>query len=208
MASKSIRQPANASDWPDPSARRRVVAYIRPEMQNTPEIIEGLATCGATVMCYAPGIGNDLQRRPQNRQVRFTEHPLQLERLFADADACLSYSPAATVANSLRHAVPQILAPTHIEAYLTARRVEALGAGIVFRGPQTPASAAALLDQFFRNERFKARAAQFADRYRHHNPSTAADDVVRRIERVVAQGSTADWNTPVNRVGNATGSAP
>src|SRR5262249_25672129 len=113
---------------------------------------------------------------------RFYAHPVQFDPLFKDADACVSYAPAATVAHSLLHGVPQLLQPTYLEAHLTARRVEALGAGVVLHGLQTSMTVAATLNQPLTSPQFKTRAREFAARDSHHDAASAADHVVAQIE--------------------------
>lgn len=170
-------------DWPATSDRR-VFAYLRPKMTNFTVLLKGLAAVEASVVCYAPGINNDMRSAINSAKVIFASEPVQVGPLFAKADACLSYSPNGTVTAALLHGVPQLLAPSHVEAQLTANRVEGLGAGMVLRGTQTAYIVASMLDRIMRTDSFKTRARAFAQRYRDFNPTHAVDQVVSRIEEV------------------------
>jgi UDP:flavonoid glycosyltransferase YjiC (YdhE family) len=171
-------------DWPSGATGTRVVAYLRPEMQDVATLLEGLADSGAALVCYAPGLPKETVTRFENAHRIFARRPVQHEHLFAAADACLSYAPAGTVTHSLLSGVPQVLAPLHIESRLTARRVEALGAGVVLYGSQTPGSVASVVHRLTTDNKYRARARAFADRYQDHDPEQAADKIVGCIEEV------------------------
>jgi UDP:flavonoid glycosyltransferase YjiC (YdhE family) len=111
-----------------------------------------------------------------------------LKSLLSEASACVSYSPAGTVAASLLNGVPQLLAPAHVEAQLTAHRVECMGAGITLRGPQTEQSVGSSLQRLLQRLEFKGRAQSFALRYRGFDAAAAASQIVKEIESIASQG--------------------
>ena len=177
-------------DWPSGATGPRVIAYLRPEVRDVTILLEGLAGSGAALVCYAPGLPKETVSRFANAHRIFAPRPVQHERLFAAADACLSYAPAGTVTHSLLSGVPQVLAPLHIETRLTAQRVEALGAGVVLYGSQTPSSVAFVVNRLSTDSHYRARARAFADRYQDHDPEQAADKIVGCIEDVARKNLT------------------
>jgi hypothetical protein len=74
------------------------------------------------------------------------------------------------------------MAPSHVEAQLTAHRVELLGAGVNLRGAQTEERLTNILASLLGNSFFNTRAAAFAQRYREFDPNRAADHIVGDIE--------------------------
>jgi UDP:flavonoid glycosyltransferase YjiC (YdhE family) len=174
-------------DWPQGTARRRVLAYLRPEMHDFAGVLQGLAAADAAVICYAPGASKQMLERFRKSRIVFSQQPVQFGRLFANADACVSYAPAGTVTTSLLRGVPQVLSPTHVESELTAHCVERLGAGIMLRGRQPALSVAAVIHQVCDGGRFKAQAQRFSDKYRDYDPVRVPDEVVMRIEGQVGR---------------------
>lgn len=170
--------------WPQEPAKRRVVAYLRPQMWEFPAMIEGLALTEAAVVCYAPGAPQELLGRVSNSRVVFSDRPVQLGRLFRDADVCFSYGPAGTVTFALLSGVPQVLAPLFLESDLTAQRVESLGAGVMLRRGQTPRSVADAILRVADDGRFRSSARAFADKHRDYDAARVLHEAVRRIEAV------------------------
>ena len=79
------------------------------------------------------------------------------------------------------------MAPSHVEAQLTAHRVESMGAGLTLRGSLTEGQITHALEKLLGNAAFKTPAAQFAERYRDFDPGRAADDIVEDIETLLRQ---------------------
>jgi UDP:flavonoid glycosyltransferase YjiC (YdhE family) len=175
-------------DWPEGVARRRVVAYLRPDMQDFSLVLEGLAATDATVICHAPGASKEMIQRFRKSRILFSQQPVQFKRLFSNADACVSYAPVGTVTAALLGGVPQVLSPVHVESGLTANCAERLGAALVLRGPQTALSVAAAIHQVADGGRFKAHAREFAERYRDYDAAAVADEVVARVESASVVG--------------------
>ena len=168
-------------EWPV-GATPRVFAYLRPETPNVAVILRTLAACGAVVVCYAPGIPQSDTAALRSDKFVLADRPVDLSILRRGANLCVSYAPAATVTTALLAGVPQLMAPSHVEAQLTAHRVEVLGAGLTLRGTVTEQEIMAALNSLLNEPTFKARAGAFAKRYRGFDPNRAADIIVEDIE--------------------------
>jgi UDP:flavonoid glycosyltransferase YjiC (YdhE family) len=173
--------------WPS-GYSERVFAYLRPTTPGLSAILKALAACGAAVVCWAPGVTVELIEPVRRPGFVITSRPVHLKSLLSEASACVSYSPAGTVAASLLNGVPQLLAPAHVEAQLTAHRVECMGAGITLRGPQTEQSVGSSLQRLLQRLEFKGRAQSFALRYRGFDAAAAASQIVKEIESIASQG--------------------
>jgi UDP:flavonoid glycosyltransferase YjiC (YdhE family) len=173
-------------EWPS-GFSERVFAYLRPTTPGLHPILNALAACGAAVVCWAPGVEAELLETLRRPGFVVASRPVHLRSLLTQANLCVSYSPAGTVASSLLHGVPQLLAPQHLEAQLTAHRVECMGAGITLRGPQTEQSVGASLRRLLQRLEFKGRAQSFALRYRGFDPAVAASRIVNEIELIASQ---------------------
>jgi len=172
-------------DWP--TGTRRVFAYLRCGTPGLAEILRALGNADAAVICWAPGVDRSLLDPLKHCRVSISPVPVDLERLRDQADLCVSYSPAGTVASTLLKSVPQLLAPVHIEAQMTAHRVECMGAGLTLRGRQDEKSIGTKLQHLLGHSDFKARAHAFARRYKDFHAARAADEIVDQIEVVIAK---------------------
>ena len=168
-------------EWPL-EASQRVFAYLRPDTPDLAAILRSLAECGAAVVCYGPGIPAQRISAIACDRLTFTSRPVELPALLRDASLCVSYSPAGTVAATLLHGVPQLLAPSHVEAQLTAHRVECMGAGLTLHGKPSEERIAATLHRLLTHSFYRSRAAAFAARYRNYDAAQAADGIVDEIE--------------------------
>lgn len=168
-------------EWPEGTAHR-IFAYLRPETPDVAIILRALAACGAAVVCYAPGIAPSDTAGLRSDKFILAQRPVDLSILRRGASLCVSYAPAATVTSALLDGVPQLMAPSHVEAQLTAHRVETFGAGLTLKGTVTEQGVAGALNNLLNNASFKARATAFAERYRDFDPNRAADRMVEELE--------------------------
>lgn len=173
-------------EWPS-GPSQRIFAYLRPDTPDVGVILRALAGSGAAVVCYAPGIAASETAGVQSEQFILAQRPVDLSILRRGAGLCVSYAPAATVTYALLDGVPQLMAPSHVEAQLTAHRVELLGAGITLRGTVTEQSVSAELATLLNNPAFKTRASAFAERYRSYDPNRAADAIVDDVQSLLRQ---------------------
>lgn len=168
-------------EWPS-SSSHRIFAYLRPDTPNVGVILRALARSGAAVICYAPDIPALETAGLESDRFVLAQRPVDLAILRRGASLCVSYAPAATVTSALLAGVPQLMAPSHVEAQLTAHRVEVLGAGVTLRGTVTEQSVSAALATALNSPDFKTLAVAFAERYRSFDPSRAADTVIEDME--------------------------
>jgi UDP:flavonoid glycosyltransferase YjiC (YdhE family) len=173
-------------EWPE-GPQRRIFAYLRGDTPHLAAILKALSTSGAAVVCYGPGVPPELTEPLVKREFLFARAPVDLRPLLTEASLCVSYSPAGTVAATLLRGIPQLLAPAHLEAQMTAHRVECLGAGLMLRGRVSEEHITYALQRLLNSAHFKAKAAAFAARYRGFDPGHVADIIVEEIESLAAR---------------------
>jgi UDP:flavonoid glycosyltransferase YjiC (YdhE family) len=180
-------------EWPVHSAKR-VFAYLRAEIKELPLVLEGLMAADVSVVAYVSGVASDVLSRFGSSRCVLSSEPVQLAALLDGADACLSYSPAGTVATALLRGVPQLMMPVHMESELTARRVALQGMGRILRKPHSAAQVTQALHDLLHARDVRLRARSFAERHRDVSAAASADLVVEfveaccgRIERVSDQ---------------------
>jgi UDP:flavonoid glycosyltransferase YjiC (YdhE family) len=165
----------------------RVLAYLRPSTPGLHEILEVLA-CEREVaaICAVPGLASESQRLPERAGFQLFSRPVSFSSLLSQASLFISYGPAASVTQALLKGVPQLIAPAHVEAQMTAVRVLAMGAGLVLRKDLSKEGVRDSLTRVLRVPGFKIRALDFAQRYQEFNPAHAVDRVVTDIEALAA----------------------
>lgn len=172
--------------WP-PGFRHRVLAYLRPGMAGLPRILRALAEeSDAAVICAAPGVSAELSAGLSRPGFQFIPRPVSFPALLPQANVFVSYAPAGSVAQSLLAGIPQLMAPAHVEAQMTAVRVASLGAGLTLRGEETEREIATALRRVLDERRLKVRALEFASRHRAFDRAAACDRIVTAIERLGA----------------------
>jgi UDP:flavonoid glycosyltransferase YjiC (YdhE family) len=168
-------------DWPSGS-QRRIFVYLRPEVPALAAALQGLAATGARVIACIPGIAQDLRQRLTTDGCVIAAEPVQLEPVLQTADACLSYASAGVVTAGLLRGIPQLMMPLHVEAQLTAQRVESLGMGRVLPRHLSAAAVAQSIEAMLAAGEARVRAREFAARYAATSAAGAADTVVDSIE--------------------------
>ena len=170
--------------WP-PGFRHHILAYMRPGMANLPRILRAFAgERDSAVICAAPGVSTELAATLARPGFQFVPRPVGFKALLLQASVFVSYVPAASVTQTLLAGIPQLMAPMHVEAQMTAVRVASLGAGLTLRGEETEQEIAAVLRRVLEERRFKARALEFASRYHAFDPAVACERIVTEIEQL------------------------
>jgi UDP:flavonoid glycosyltransferase YjiC (YdhE family) len=177
----------NKIDWPDRDGKK-IFACLRPDTQNVEAVLEALSRIHANVVCFAPGFtASKLESLTsfavdsRSERIRFETHPVDLDRLAADADLCVTYGAEGTSVTFLLAGVPQLVLPWQIESHLAARRIEAIDAGLALRGKQSAQQVAEVLDRLLTEPNFRTGAQGFMQRNRHANPEAAADVLALQI---------------------------
>ena len=166
--------------WPS-GRSRHILAYLRPNTPNLRLLLQGLHHVDAAVVCHAPGVPPSMLEPIRREGLVISDRPVNLRALWSGADLGLSYAPAGMVTEGLLQGVPQLLAPAHVEAQLTAQRVQELGVGLTLGGSMSVEQMVLLMHRLIDTFDYKARARTLAARYRHLLPERSADALVQEI---------------------------
>jgi UDP:flavonoid glycosyltransferase YjiC (YdhE family) len=172
--------------WPSGHAHR-IFAYLRADTPNVGAVVSALKSSAAAVVCYGPGLSSELADSLQRPGVILSTQAVDLQSLLPEASLCVSYSPAGTVTQALLKGVPQLLAPAHVEAQLTAQRVVCIGAGLTLSRGQTEARIKTSLDRALGTLAFQKHAAAFAEKYKTYDAAREADIVTDAIETLASR---------------------
>jgi len=179
---------AKSVSWPE-GFRYRVLAYLRPNTPGLKEILSVLASrAEVAVICAVPGLSADSLALRSRAGFQLFSCAVSFPAVLPEANLMVSYGPAASVTQALLKGVPQLIAPVHVEAQMTAVRVLAMGAGLVLRDDPAPVGINGAITRVLSDPRFKVRALEFAARHSEFDPARAVCILATEIETVVAGG--------------------
>jgi UDP:flavonoid glycosyltransferase YjiC (YdhE family) len=174
-----------------PSGRGpRVLAYLRSSVAPIEALAAAWSARGCRLIACIPGMDDATRARLRRVHATLSDVPVRLAPLLRECDLFVSHGGNAAVA-ALMSGVPQLLLPTQYEQFLTALRIEQLGAGV-----QIPSSDAVQVDTRLGmalewGPRLKAAAQAFVRRYAGFSPQEQQRRIVARIEEILVAGSTS-----------------
>ncbi|MHA6845578.1 glycosyltransferase [Ralstonia syzygii] len=171
--------------WPR-GGDTRVFAYLRPSVPGLEPLLAALRETDTSVLCVAPGISHEVANRFASPSFEIVTQPIALGAVLKDADLAVVYG-TGTMADALLAGVPLLMVPQVVEQALAARRIEALGAGILWAPPRTPESARSVLARALDSPALRHNAQQFAHRHREHTPDRAISDIADAILGTIAR---------------------
>ncbi len=108
----------------------RLFLYSRSEQPNIDEIAQVLWESGVPVSCYIRGGRTVATAFLESAGAEVFDEPRPLPEIFAESTVIISHGGGGIAQAALAAGRPQIIMPNHLEATITGRRIEALGAGI------------------------------------------------------------------------------
>jgi UDP:flavonoid glycosyltransferase YjiC (YdhE family) len=178
-----------APEWPD-GETPRVFAYLKGPQAQTRPLLRALRRRGCAVLAYCPGLQDADRQQLESPRMRFSPRPVAIEAAVAGADLVICGGGHGTVCAALLGGKPLLVAPDITEQGLTAHKVTALGAGLMYLGAddaQTDALLARLLD-----EPVFARAAEaFRQRYTAASQAKIVESIAVRCMQLSARPTRA-----------------
>ena len=173
--------------WPA-GRGKRVLMYLKKKLPALDALIDALARGPHRVAAFIPELEPARAARLAGPGRIVSEQPMRLAPLLAECDLFVSQAGNVAV-GTLMSGVPQLVFPSQYEQYLTARRLEQIGAGIMLP-PDAPAQAVAdALERALADPRYAACAKAFAQRYPKYSAPEQQRRIVVRIEEILAEPS-------------------
>lgn len=116
-----------APSWPDQGGLK-VFGYLR-AFSGIEDFLGDLLSFDVSLLIFSRDIAPDVRKKFP--QVQFVDDPVDMGRVNQEADLVLNMGSHGTCAESFMYGIPQLMIPTQQEQLYTARRVEALGGGVV-----------------------------------------------------------------------------
>jgi UDP:flavonoid glycosyltransferase YjiC (YdhE family) len=167
---------AGTPAWPD-GAGPRVFAYLGGPHPEHGAMLAALARAGCRTLCYLPEVAAGAAPPYAHPLVAWAAGPVALGDALPASAFVICHAGESTVSQALAAGVPLLLLPRTAEAFLTARRVRRLGAGINVNEMARPLDWDAVVDRMLEGRDLRAAAQAFARRH-------ADDDAARRAETI------------------------
>jgi len=170
--------------WPEAQAKR-VFVYLRPECAALGMLLDALGTLPHCCLCIVPGAAPELTRRYESPRIWVSAEPIRLADLGSGCDLALTYAGHGTTAALLLAGVPLVLFPQHLEQYLVARNVAALGAGVIIEHAEPGRNYAALINAMLDDAHPAHEALNFAKRHGDFEPAAQAGRIADRVAQLI-----------------------
>jgi UDP:flavonoid glycosyltransferase YjiC (YdhE family) len=147
-------------------------------------VLEAITALGHHAIVCAPGISDNQRRLYECPRIIVSAKPFRLDRLLADCGLAIGYAGHAMTAGMLIAGVPLLLLPSHLEQFLLAARVEAMGAGIAVNPESPPPDFVEVIRRMLDAPGYRETACRFAKKYAGFNQNEQQDNIVARIEEI------------------------
>lgn len=164
--------------------RPRIFTYLRPWIPGIEDLLLALQATGTNVICAFPGAPAPLIQYFQTPFMHIFPAAVSIEPLLPTTDLVTGYG-SGLVATSLLAGVPLLLVPYWSEHYLTAKRIETIGAGLVASQKNTQLSYSATISALLSNPKFRIAAQQFATKYNSFSNEKAVNEIIEVIHLTI-----------------------
>ena len=170
--------------WPEGSGKR-ILVYLKKTQPQLDALIAALAKGPHRVAAFIPDLDAERRDRLRGPSRIVAEQPMRLAPLLGECDLFVSQGGNVSV-GTLMSGIPQLLMPGQYEQYLTARRIEQLGAGSWLPFDATAGETAAQLDRALSTPAFALAAKSYARRYAAYSARESQRRIAVRIDELLA----------------------
>jgi hypothetical protein len=176
--------------WPDLKKNshdvKRILVYLEPRHRDFLALLEVITAQGHQALVCAPGIADNLRQKLSNDKVRIFDQPIKFADLLEDCDLVICHGGHGTTAGMLQAGIPLLMLPNHLEQFLLASRVRAMGAGELIDAESPPPDLSALLMKLLKTVDYRNNAQKFAAKYQQYTRSQQLAQITARIEELAA----------------------
>jgi UDP:flavonoid glycosyltransferase YjiC (YdhE family) len=174
----------NEARWPEGKGAR-ILVYVQKATPHLDALIAALAEGPHRVLAYIPGIDEARRARLAARHRIVVDRPVRLDAILKTCELLVCHG-GEIAGGALASGVPVLLIPSHYEQYLTARCIDALGAGGWLTPEASPADVRVAIATLTNDPRFLAAARAYAARYPAYSPLEQRRRIVARVEDILS----------------------
>ncbi len=173
-----------APAWPEGDGPR-VFAYLRGPHPEHEAMLAALARAGCRTLCYLPDVAAGAAPPFAHPRIAWAAGPVALHDALRQSAFAICHAGESTVSQALLAGVPLLLLPRTAEAFLTARRVRRLGAGINVNDMARPLDWDAVVGRMLEGSDFRAAAQACARRHADFAADRQAETVADVLETLL-----------------------
>ncbi len=175
-------------EWPVGQGKRLFV-YVKRTMPQLDLLIESLARSPHRVIAFIPDLDEARRARLAAKSRVVVDRPVRLDRVVRHCDLMICHGGEIGT-GALLYGVPQLAFPITYEQFLTARRMEQVGAAAWLAPGAAARDVAGAIDFVLGEPRFAAAAKAFARRYAAFSPEEQRRRIIQRIEAILTPSPT------------------
>jgi hypothetical protein len=164
----------------------RILVYLEPRHRDFMALLEIITAQGHQALICAPGIADNLRQKHNNDKVRIFNQPIKFAGLLADCDLMICHGGHGTTVGMLQAGIPLLMFPNHLEQFLLATAVRALGAGELVDAESATPDLSALLQRLLQTADYRNNAQKFAAKYQAYTRPQQLEQITARIEELAA----------------------
>lgn len=165
--------------WPE-ACERRIFAYLKPQYPAIETILKQLGKCSWPVLMHVPGVPPAWLRAFNSEHLRIDPRPINMRQAVEQCDLAICHGGAGTISAMLLGGKPLLMLPMHVEQALSARRVEAMGAGVVIGEEVKKPNIKAGILEIMSKQQYAESAAKFARHYSAFDSTLAVKNIADR----------------------------
>lgn len=165
------------------TGRRKVFAYLTTELPMLEQIRQDISASDLEYLIFLRGASTAQLADWQAPHIKTVNTPLKLGKALAQCDAALSYGGMGMTSATLMAGKPSVYVTRDLEGYLTAGKVEILGAGL-HMNRRKGASISELLVRVIEQPSFAQAAQRFAAKYEGHNAEKLSTTIIHQLSEL------------------------
>jgi UDP:flavonoid glycosyltransferase YjiC (YdhE family) len=181
---------AGVPAWPEGDGPR-VFAYLRGPHPEHGVMLEALARAGCRTLCYLPAVAAGAAPPYAHPLIAWAAGPVALDKALRESAFAICHAGESTVSQALLAGVPLLMLPRTAEAFLTARCVRRLGAGINVNEVARPLDWDAVVGRMLGDSDHRAAAQDFARRHADFDARRQAETIAGVLEGLVRRPAAA-----------------
>ncbi len=168
--------------WPAGKGKK-IFAYLY-NYKTLPALLKLLNRTGSRVLIHGPQIPVPVRKKFSSPTVRFSDKPLNVQRLGPECDLVITNGTFGTTAAFMMAGKPALMIPTNLERMMVARRVVGMGAGLAAPANK-PEMLGPRLKALFQNDKYRKAAEAFAAKYKGESMATQTEKMVATLEKLL-----------------------
>lgn len=169
------------------SRQTKIFVYLRKGVPGLDMLLAALKQADAEVICVIPDAAVSLIEDLQKAGLHVSTDAVELTPLLPQANAVVTYGGAGLAAQALSAGVPLLLMPQFVEQYMSARRIAALGAGIVIDRARSQADFVQALQRIVTEPAYAQAAQALARKFSSFNSAAAIERLANEIAALADQ---------------------